>query len=127
MSAWLRPRAHSRPSSALCWSWVRTGWCAAPILSAHCSKSVLLASVPDHSWKERYVMRLLATPQTGAGTLRGEGFSQRRIRPSRLVMHAFLLLLRFLFLAPLILMISASFSSETAISQSGYSLFPRSF
>src|SRR5260370_14317914 len=130
MSAWLRPRAHSRPSSALCWSWVRTGWCAAPILSAHCSKSVLLASVSDHSWKERYVMRLLATPQSGAGTLRGGGFSRhsvRRIRLSRLVIHAFLLLLSFLFLAPLILMISASFSSETAISQYGYSLFPRSF
>src|SRR5258708_13401923 len=130
MSAWLRPRAHSRPSSALCWSWVRTGWCAAPILSAHCSKSVLLASVSDHSWKERCVMRLLATPQSGAGTIRGGAFSQhsvRRIHPSRLVIHAFLLLLSFLFLAPLILMISASFSSETAISQYGYSLFPRSF
>src|SRR6266851_1236583 len=130
MSACLRLRAHSRPSSALCWSWVRTGWCAAPILSAHCSKSVLLASVSDHSWKERYVMRLLATQQSGAGTMRGGAFPQhsvRRIRPSRLVIHAFLLLLSFLFLAPLILMISASFSSETAISQYGYSLFPRSF
>ena len=70
-------------------------------------------------------MRLLATPQSGAGTMRGEAFPQhsvRRIRPSRLVMHAFLLLLSFLFLAPLILMISASFSSETAISQYGYPL-----
>jgi putative aldouronate transport system permease protein len=75
-------------------------------------------------------MRLLATQQSGAGTMRGGAFPQhsvRRIRPSRLVIHAFLLLLSFLFLAPLILMISASFSSETAISQYGYSLFPRSF
>ena len=75
-------------------------------------------------------MRLLATQQSGAGTMRGGAFSQhsvRHIRPSRLVIHAFLLLLSFLFLAPLILMISASFSSETAISQFGYSLFPRSF
>src|SRR5260370_11167701 len=128
MLAWLRQRAHSRPSSALCWSWVRTGWCAAPILSAHCSKSVLLASVSDHSWKEKCAMRLLATPQSGA--MRGGAFPQRsvrRIRPSRLIIHAFLLLLSFLFLAPLILMISASFSSETVISQYGYSLFPRSF
>src|SRR5258708_29044938 len=62
--------------------------------------------------------------------MRGGAFPQhsvRRIRPSRLVIHAFLLLLSFLFLAPLILMISSSFSSETAISQYGYSLFPRSF
>src|SRR6266699_591470 len=130
MSAWLRPQAHSRPSSALCWFWARTGWCAAPILSARCSKSVLLESVSDQTWKEKCMMRLLATQQSGAGTMRGRAFSQhsvRRIRPSRLVMHAFLLLLSFLFLAPLILMISASFSSETAISQYGYSLFPRSF
>src|SRR5712691_5332106 len=128
MSAWLRQRAHSRPSLALCWSWVRTGWCAAPILSAHCSKSVLLASVSDHSWKEKCVMQLLATPQSGA--MRGGAFpkrSVRRIRPLHLIIHAFLLLLSFLFLAPLILMISASFSSETAISQYGYSLLPRSF
>src|SRR5260221_8938625 len=53
-------------------------------------------------------------------TMRGGVFPQRsvrRIRPSRLIIHAFLLLLSFLFLAPLVLMISASFSSETAISQ----------
>src|SRR5713101_629213 len=89
MSACLRPRAHSRPSSALCWSWVRTGWCAAPILSAHCSKSVLLASVSDHSWKERYVMRLLATQQSGAGTMRGGAFPQHIVQDPSQILTAY--------------------------------------
>ena len=75
-------------------------------------------------------MRLLATPQSGADFLherRSPLRFRRRARWGHGIIHACLLLLSFLFLAPLILMISASFSSETDISKYGYSLFPRTF
>ncbi len=75
-------------------------------------------------------MRSFATLQPGTDITRGRDFFRqrsRRLRLSHLVAHICLLVLSFLFLAPLILMISASFSSETDISRYGYSLFPRSF
>jgi putative aldouronate transport system permease protein len=51
----------------------------------------------------------------------------RRIRVSHVIIHTCLLVISLLFLAPLVLMISASFSSEADISRYGYSLIPQSF
>lgn len=53
----------------------------------------------------------------------------RRLRRavSRGVVHAILILISVTFIAPLLLVISASFSSETAISRYGYSFWPRDF
>jgi putative aldouronate transport system permease protein len=48
----------------------------------------------------------------------------RRFRPSQLAVHACLLVLSFLFLLPLILLVSASLSSEADISNYGFSLVP---
>jgi putative aldouronate transport system permease protein len=62
------------------------------------------------------------TRSNGAAARRG-----RRLHPSHVFIHTCLLVISFLFLAPLILMLSASFSSEAAISKNGYSLFPQSF
>jgi putative aldouronate transport system permease protein len=50
-----------------------------------------------------------------------------RLRPSDIAIHACLLLLSFLFLVPLIILVSASLSSETDISTYGFSLIPRTF
>ena len=50
----------------------------------------------------------------------------RRPRAGNLAVHACLLLLSFLFLVPLILLVSASLSSEADISTYGFSLVPRS-
>jgi putative aldouronate transport system permease protein len=75
-------------------------------------------------------MRSLATSQSDTDIARGRVFLQRRaprIRLARLAVHVCLLILSFLFLAPLIVMVSASFSSEADISRYGYSLFPRTF
>jgi putative aldouronate transport system permease protein len=81
-------------------------------------------------WKDTYVMRFLATPQSNTSTMQGRKLPRHtahRLRLSRLLIHICLLFLSFLFLAPLVLMLSASFSSEADISRYGYSLFPRSF
>jgi putative aldouronate transport system permease protein len=51
----------------------------------------------------------------------------RRIHAPQLIIHACLLVISLLFLVPLVLMISASFSSEADLSRYGYSLVPRSF
>jgi putative aldouronate transport system permease protein len=51
----------------------------------------------------------------------------RRIRAPHVIIHTCLLIISLLFLAPLVLMISASFSSEADISRYGYSLIPQSF
>lgn len=75
-------------------------------------------------------MSFLAVLQSATGVLRKKqkgARRPRRLRIAYLVAHACLLLLSFLFLFPLVLMISASFSSEAAISKYGYSLFPRGF
>jgi putative aldouronate transport system permease protein len=50
---------------------------------------------------------------------------RKRLRLSTLAVHAVLLLLSFLFLVPLILLVSASLSSEADISTYGFSLVPR--
>jgi putative aldouronate transport system permease protein len=50
-----------------------------------------------------------------------------RLRLSDFAIHACLLLLSFLFLVPLIILVSASLSSETDISTYGFSLIPRTF
>jgi len=50
-----------------------------------------------------------------------------RLRPSDIAIHACLLLLSFLFLVPMIILVSASLSSETDISTYGFSLVPRTF
>lgn len=52
--------------------------------------------------------------------------ARRRFRASQLLVHAVLLVLSFLFLLPLILLVSASFSSEADISNYGFTLVPRS-
>jgi len=49
----------------------------------------------------------------------------RRLRLGQFAIHACLLILSFLFLFPLILLVSASLSSETDISKYGFTLFPR--
>lgn len=51
----------------------------------------------------------------------------RRPSPARLVIHFLLLLCAMAFLAPLLLVVSASFSSEHALAQYGYGLLPREF
>jgi len=51
----------------------------------------------------------------------------RRMRAPQVIIHVCLLVISLLFLAPLVLMLSASFSSEADISRYGYSLVPRSF
>lgn len=53
----------------------------------------------------------------------------RRLRrmTGRGIIHTALILLSLAFIAPLLLVISASFSSETAISRYGYSFWPRDF
>jgi putative aldouronate transport system permease protein len=61
-------------------------------------------------------------PRTAALPLRRR---RRRLRPSDFAIHACLLLLSFLFLLPLIILVSASLSSETDISTYGFSLVPR--
>jgi len=48
----------------------------------------------------------------------------RPFRPGRLAIHAVLLVLSFLFLLPLILLVSASLSSETDISTYGFTFLP---
>src|ERR1700674_398214 len=50
-----------------------------------------------------------------------------RLRLSDFAIHACLLLLSFLFLVPLIILVSASLSSETDISTYGFALIPRTF
>ena len=75
-------------------------------------------------------MHLFTTPQSRADFLhkrRSPSRFGRRVHWGHGIIHICLLLLSFLFLAPLILMISASFSSETDISKYGYSLFPHTF
>jgi putative aldouronate transport system permease protein len=75
-------------------------------------------------------MRFFAASQPATGVLREKqkvSRESRRLRPAYLITHACLLILSFLFLAPLILMLSASFSSEAAISKYGYSLVPHDF
>src|SRR5256885_4833285 len=49
----------------------------------------------------------------------------RRGLPGKIAIHASLLLLSFLFLFPLVLLVSASLSSETDISRYGFTLVPR--
>src|SRR6266851_5445299 len=101
---WRRRRARSRPwsDSSSCCS--RTGWCAAR------SRRVQSSS--------------LASPLQVATLLRQPRY--RRPRAGNLAVHACLLLLSFLFLVPLILLVSASLSSEADISTYGFSLVPRS-
>lgn len=75
-------------------------------------------------------MRILPIVQPAAGGTQRNGVVAhrgRRLHLSHAFIHACLLVISFLFLAPLILMLSASFSSEQAISKQGYSLFPQSF
>ncbi|MGW3951903.1 carbohydrate ABC transporter permease [Streptomyces sp. NPDC004752] len=50
-----------------------------------------------------------------------------RITPGRLVLHFGLLLCALAFLAPLVVVLSSSFSSEAGISAHGYGLIPRGF
>ncbi len=66
----------------------------------------------------------LAAPLRVAPLVRRERY--RRPRAGNLAVHACLLLLSFLFLVPLILLVSASLSSEADISTYGFSLVPRS-
>jgi putative aldouronate transport system permease protein len=84
----------------------------------------------NHSKKDSCIMKSLAMPQSGTGTVRKKNNFSRNVHRfsfKRLAIHVCLLCLSFLFLAPLILMISASFSTEADISKYGYSLFPKSF
>src|SRR5712692_5375555 len=104
MWAW-RPRpARSRPWSDSSSSCSRTGWCVAR------SRRVQSSS--------------LAAPLQVAPLLRRQRY--HRPRAGNLAVHACLLLLSFLFLVPLILLVSASLSSEADISTYGFSLVPRS-
>src|SRR5260370_2353372 len=99
-----RRRARARPwwvSSSCC---SRTGWCVAR------SRRVQSSS--------------MAAPLQVAPLLRRQRY--RRPRAGNLAVHACLLLLSFLFLVPLILLVSASLSSEADISTYGFSLVPRS-
>src|SRR5258708_28214353 len=73
-------------------------------------------------------MRISAASQPGPDTLWDTVVrTVRRVGLSHAVIHACLLVVSLLFLAPLVLMISASFSSEADISRYGYALFPRTF
>jgi putative aldouronate transport system permease protein len=49
---------------------------------------------------------------------------RRRVRRSQLIVHAILLVLSFLFLAPLLVVVSGSLSTDQSIGHYGYSLFP---
>jgi putative aldouronate transport system permease protein len=51
--------------------------------------------------------------------------SRRRFNGSRVIIHAVLILLSILFILPLILVVSGSFSAEKDIALYGYSLFPK--
>jgi putative aldouronate transport system permease protein len=59
----------------------------------------------------------------------GTGGTRRRNKEARtrLLIHAVLMVLSLLFILPLVLIISASFSSESAIATHGYSPIPRDF
>src|SRR2546426_7453710 len=103
MSAWLPPRARSRRWSVSYWSFSRIGWCAAPSRQVQSSSPVVV--IPTRPPRQR------------AG--------YRRVRPGQIAIHASLLLLSFLFLFPLVLLVSASLSSETDISRYGFTLVPR--
>ncbi|TMD47351.1 MAG: carbohydrate ABC transporter permease [Chloroflexi bacterium] len=93
MSAWLPPRARSRRWSVSSWSFSRIGWCAAPSRKVQSSSPVVVLPTKP--------------PRLRAG--------YRRVRPGQIAIHASLLLLSFLFLFPLVLLVSASLSSETDI------------
>jgi putative aldouronate transport system permease protein len=71
-------------------------------------------------------MRISAASQPTSATI-WEAFLRtvRRVSWRYAAIHACLLVVSLLFLAPLVLMISASFSSEADISRYGFSLFPR--
>src|SRR5437899_11515597 len=103
MSVWRPRRPRSRRwsvSSSFCF---RTGWSAARSRRVHSSSAAAALQVAPLLQRRRY----------------------RRPRAGNLAVHACLLILSFLFLFPLILLISASLSSETDISTYGFSLVPR--
>src|SRR5260370_1297841 len=99
-----RRRARARP-----W-WVSSSCCSRTGCSVSRSRRVQSTS--------------LAAPLHVASLLRRQ--RSRRPRAGNLAVHACLLLLSFLFLVPLILLVSASLSSEADISTYGFSLIPRS-
>src|SRR3989442_2384319 len=103
MARWLPPRPGSGRWSVSYWSFSRIGWCASPSRKVQSSSPVVV--LPTRP------------PRLRAG--------YRRVRPGQIAIHASLLLLSFLFLFPLVLLVSASLSSETDISRYGFTLVPR--
>src|SRR3989442_13337086 len=103
MARWLPPRPGSGRWSVSYWSFSRIGWCASPSRKVQSSSPVVVLPTKPPRLHDGY----------------------RRVRPGQIAIHASLLLLSFLFLFPLVLLVSASLSSETDISRYGFTLVPR--